>query len=55
MRQLIRITTIYNEIITCVELRRNKIGIYVYKDEYTCFIPFDDIQFIDIIGNVVEK
>lgn len=48
MRKLVRIFTIYNEEIYRVELERNKFGIFTDKG----YIPFSDIYFIDIIGEV---
>lgn len=51
MKKLIRITSIYGEEFIRVELKRNKIGIFTDKG----FVPFEDISFVDIIGDVNEK
>ena len=48
MKKLIRITTIYGEEFIRVEIKRNKEGIFTDKG----FVPFHDIQYIDIIGEV---
>ena len=48
--KLIRITSIYNEIFFRKELKRNKLGVFTDKG----FIPFSDIKFIDIIGDINE-
>lgn len=48
MKKLIKITTIYDEVFIKVELKRNKMGVYTDKG----FIPFEDIKYIDIIGDV---
>ena len=47
----IKITTIYREIIIRKEIKRNKIGILTDKG----FIPFEDIESIEIIGEIVEN
>lgn len=46
--KLIRITTIYGEEFIRCEIKRNKIGVFTDNG----FVPFDDIQYIDIIGEV---
>lgn len=51
MKRLIRITSIYNEVFIRIELKRNKLGIFTEKG----FVPFDDIKYIDIIGDVLEN
>lgn len=48
MKKLIRITSIYYEEFIRIELKRDKIGVYTDKG----FVPFSDIQYIDIIGEV---
>ena len=48
MKKLIKITSIYGEEFIRVELKRDKIGVYTDKG----FVPFEDIEFIDIIGDV---
>ena len=48
MKKLIRITTIYNEKLMRIQLKVTKYGIYTDKG----FIPFDDIEFVDIIGDI---
>ena len=48
MNNLIRITTIYNEVFIRVELRRTEYGIFTTEG----YVPFDDIQYIDILGKV---
>lgn len=48
MKKLIRITSIYGEEFIRVELKRDKKGVYTDKG----FVPFSDIQYIDIIGEV---
>lgn len=48
MKKLIRITSIYGEEFIRVEIKRNKEGIFTDKS----FVPFSDIQYIDIIGEV---
>lgn len=45
--KLIRITTIYNEVLYRKVLKRTKTGIITDLG----FIYFDDIQFVDIIGD----
>lgn len=50
MKRIIRITTIYNEEFMRVELKRNKYGVFTDKG----YVPFEDIKYIDIIGNVIE-
>ena len=50
MKKIIRITTKYGEEFLRVELKRNKYGVFTDKG----YVPFDDIEYIDIIGNVVE-
>ncbi len=51
MKRLIRITSIYGEEFIRIELKRGKTGVYTDKG----FVPFDDIQFIDIIGEIKEE
>lgn len=51
MKKLIKITTIYDEEFIRVELKRNKMGVYTDKG----FVPFEDIKYIDIIGDVVNE
>lgn len=51
MKRLIRITSIYGEEFIRVELKRDKTGVYTDKG----FVPFEDIQFIDIIGEIKEE
>ena len=51
MKKLIKITTIYNEEIIRIELRRDKTGIYTGKG----FIPFEDIMYVDEIGVIDEE
>lgn len=46
--KLIRITSIYGEEFYRVEITRSKNGIYTDKG----FIPFSDIAYIDIIGDI---
>ena len=48
MKKLIRITTIYGEEFIRVLIKRTKEGIFTDKG----FVPFSDIQYIDIIGDV---
>lgn len=48
MERIIRITTIYGEVFTSVEYKRDKYFVYTYDDS----IPFIDIEYIDIIGEV---
>ena len=50
MKKIIRITTIYNEEFMRVELKRDKYGVFTDKG----YVPFEDIKYIDIIGNVIE-
>lgn len=47
--KLIRITTIYSEVFIRKEIKRNKIGVYTDKG----FVPFEDIDFIEVIGEVL--
>lgn len=51
MKKLIKITSIYGEEFIRVELKRDKTGVYTDKG----FVPFEDIEFIDIIGDVVDE
>lgn len=51
MKKLIRITSIYGEEFIRVELKRDKFGVYTDKG----FVPFSDIQYIDIIGDVKDE
>lgn len=50
MKQLIKITSIYGEEFIRVLIKRRKEGIYTDKG----FVPFCDIKYIDIIGEVKE-
>lgn len=50
MKQLIKITSIYREKFIRVLIKKTKEGIYTDKG----FIPFCDIEYIDIIGEVKE-
>ncbi len=50
MKKLIRITSIYGEVFVRVELKRDKFGVYTDKG----YVPFCDISFIDVIGDVKE-
>lgn len=48
--KLIRITSNYGEEFIRKEIKRDKKGVYTDKG----YVPFEDISFIDIIGEVVE-
>lgn len=48
--KLIRITSIYGEEFIRKELKRDKQGVYTDKG----YVPFEDIQYIDIIGECEE-
>lgn len=48
MKRIIRITSIYGEKFIRIELKRDKNGVYTDKG----FVPFSDIRYIDIIGDV---
>lgn len=48
--KLIRITTIYGEQFIRKEIKRNKLGVFTDKG----FVPFDDIEYIDIMGDIEE-
>lgn len=48
--KLIRITTIYGEQFIRKEIKRNKLGVFTDKG----FVPFDDIEYIDIMGDIDE-
>lgn len=48
MKRIIRITSIYGEEFIRIELKRDKNGVYTDKG----FVPFSDIRYIDIIGDV---
>ena len=50
MKQLIKIHSIYGEEFIRVLIKRTKDGIYTDKG----FIPFCDIKYIDILGEVKE-
>ena len=50
MKKLIRITSIYGEEFIRVMIKKTKEGIYTDKG----FVPFSDIQYIDIMGEVKE-
>lgn len=47
--KIIKITTIYNEVFIRTELKRNNNGVFTNKG----FVPFEDILFIDILGDLV--
>ena len=47
--KLIKITSIYGEEFIRKEIKRNKVGVFTDKG----FVPFEDIQFIDIMGDIV--
>lgn len=47
--KLIKITTVYNEVFIRTELKRNNNGVFTNKG----FVPFEDILFIDILGDLV--
>ena len=49
--KLIRITTVYNELFYRKEIKRNKLGVFTDKG----FVPFHDIKFIDIIGEIKNE
>jgi len=49
--KLIKITSIYGEEFIRKEIKRNKQGVFTDKG----FVPFEDIQYIDIIGEIEEK
>lgn len=49
--KLIKITSIYGEEFIRKEIKRNKNGIFTDKG----FVPFEDIAFVDIIGEIVEE
>lgn len=49
--KLIRITTIYKEEIIRKEIKRDRNGIYTPEG----YIPFDDIESIEIIGEIHEE
>lgn len=48
--KLIKITSIYGEEFIRKEIKRTKQGVFTDKG----FVPFEDIQYIDIIGEVEE-
>lgn len=48
--KLIRIISIYGEEFIRKEIKRDKTGVYTDKG----FVPFEDISFIDIIGDIEE-
>lgn len=48
--KLIIITSIYGEKFVRVELKRTKQGVFTDKG----FVPFEDIQYIDIIGEIAK-
>ena len=50
MKQLIKIHSIYGEEFIRILIKRTKEGIYTDKG----YIPFCDIKYIDIIGEVKE-
>lgn len=47
--KLIKITSIYGEVFIRKEIKRNKIGVFTDNG----FVPFDDIESIEIIGDIV--
>lgn len=47
--KLIRITTIYGEQFIRKEIKRNKYGVFTDKG----FVPFADIEYIEIMGDIV--
>ena len=51
MKKLIKITSIYDEEFIRVEFKRNKLGVFTDKG----FVPFEDIKYIDIIGDVIDE
>jgi len=51
MKKLIRITSIYGEEFIRVMIKKTKEGIYTDKG----FVPFSDIRYIDIIGDVKDE
>lgn len=48
MKRLIIITSIYGDEFMRIELKRNKEGVFTDKG----FVPFSDIEYIAIIGEV---
>lgn len=48
-KRLVRITTIYNVVLFCIEYCRSSHVIFTSKGIF----PFDDILYIDFIGVVV--
>lgn len=50
MKELIKITSIYGEEFIRILIKKTKEGIYTDKE----YIPFCDIQYIEIIGEVKE-
>ena len=50
MKQLIKITSVYGEEFIRVLIKKTKEGIYTDKG----FVPFCDIEYIDVIGDVKE-
>ena len=50
MKELIKIHSIYGEEFIRILIKKTKEGIYTDKG----FVPFSDIQYIDIIGDVKE-
>lgn len=48
--KLIKITSIYGEEFIRKEIKRNKLGVFTDKG----FVPFEDIMYIDTIGEVIE-
>ena len=51
MKKLIRITSIYGEEFIRIMIKKSKDGIFTDKG----FVPFCDIQYIDIIGEVNDE
>lgn len=51
MKKLIRITSIYGEEFIRVMIKKTKEGIHTDKG----FVPFSDIRYIDIIGDVKDE
>lgn len=51
--KLVRITTIYEEVIICIVKKENKYEIIYFNDFGQGYIPKDEIKNIDILGNVI--
>ena len=51
--KLVRITTIYEEIIICIIINEDKYRV-IYKNDFgQGYIPKDEIKRLDILGNVI--